>query len=103
MVNQEDNADKFALTGILVLVVVGIVALFFCTGCACTSVTKTCANGDKWKVSSDRLFWQTENVSVKTPDGTIVEVHKTQPDTEAITASAGAIGAIAGAAVKAAK
>ena len=87
---------------VMLVVLVLLVALLF-TGCASTSITKQTASGDKWEVRSNRLLWQTEHVSVKAPDGTIVEVSKTQPDNEAITASAGAIGAIAGAAVKAAK
>ena len=63
-------------------------------GCACTSISKQTANGDKWMVKSNRLLWQTEHVAVKAPDGTIVEVSKTQPDAGAITATAGGIGTI---------
>ena len=91
---------KGLVVSILALVV-GIVIVLCCAGCASTSAIKTCANGDKWEVRSNRLLWQTENVRVKTPDGTEVEVHQTQADNEAITASAGAIGAIAGTAAKA--
>jgi len=79
-----------------------IPCLLIFAGCACLSITKQTVNGDKWVVRSNRLLWQTEHVSVKAPDGTLAEVSKTQPDSEAIAASAGAIGAIAGAAVKAA-
>jgi hypothetical protein len=68
----------------------------FSCGCASTSAIKTCANGDKWEVRSNRLFWQTEDVSVKTPDGTTVTVSKTGAD-------AAALGTIVGAAIKAAK
>lgn len=96
MDNLNDNADKFALMGILILVVVSIVVLFFCCGCANLTASKTCANGDKWDVTSTRLLWKTEHVTVKAPDGTVVEVSQTEPDTQAITATGGAIGAIAG-------
>lgn len=76
-----------------------------CAGCASTSILKQCANGDKWEVRSTRLLWQTEEVRVAMQTNGLPEVtvRKTQADNEAITASAGAIGAIAGAAVKAAK
>jgi hypothetical protein len=73
-----------------------LVMLALCLGCASTSAVKTCANGDRWEVRSNRLLWQTENVKVRAPDGTIVEVSKTGSDAEFI-------GAVAGAAVKAAK
>lgn len=76
----------------------------FC-GCASTSAIKTCANGDRWEVRSNRFLWQTEQVkvSVQTNGLTEVTVSNTRADSDAITATAGAIGAIAGAAVKAAK
>lgn len=73
-----------------------IICVLVFAGCACTSITKQTVNGDKWVVRSNRLFWQTERVSVKVPDGTLVEVSKTQPDAEAF-------GTIVGAAIKAAK
>ena len=79
----------------MTIVLVLFVALFF-TGCASTSAIKTAANGDRWEVRSNRLFWQTENVKVTAPDGVIVEVNKTGTDSEAL-------GSIIGAAIKAAK
>jgi hypothetical protein len=87
------------LVGAACVVAAIVMAFIFC-GCASTSAIKTCANGDRWEVRSNRFLWQTEYVRVKAPDGTEVEVRQTQTDTEAVTASAGAIGAIVGAAVK---
>jgi len=79
----------------MTIVLVLFVALFF-TGCASTSAIKTAANGDRWEVRSNRMFWQTENIKVKTPDGVTVEVRQTKADSEAL-------GSIIGAAIKAAK
>jgi type IV pilus biogenesis protein CpaD/CtpE len=71
-------------------------SVMLCAGCASTSAIKTCANGDRWEVRSNRLFWQTENVKVKAPDGTEVEVNKTGSDAEFL-------GTLVGAGIKAAK
>ena len=73
-----------------------ILPVLIFAGCACSSVTKQTVSGDRWVVRSNRLFWQTENVSVKTSDGTTVNVSKTGTEAELL-------GAIVGAAIKAAK
>ena len=84
------------------LLLIPVILVF--AGCACTSITKQNANGVTWKVQSNRLLWQTEQVkvSVKTNGAIEVTVNKTEPDSQSITATAGAIGVIVGTAVRAA-
>jgi len=78
---------------IILATIMGALVVLICAGCASTAAIKTCANGDKWEVRSNRLLWQTENVTVKTPDGTVVEVSRTGSDAEFL-------GTVVGAAVK---
>jgi hypothetical protein len=68
-------------------------------GCASLTAIK---DGDKIEVRSNRLLWQTEQVHVAvSPEGAYdISVNRTQPDSVAIGATAGAVGTIGGAAVK---
>lgn len=91
MDNPNDNCEKLVMVVISILIA-GLIVIILC-GCASTSAIKTCANGDRWEVRSNRVLWQTENVKVKAPDGTEVEVNKTGSDAEFL-------GTVVGAAVK---
>ena len=77
---------------------------FSLCGCASTSGIYTSRQGDKLEARSTRFLWQTEHVrmAMQTNGLPEVEVNNTQPDAKAITASAEAIGAVIGAAAKAA-
>lgn len=71
-------------------------AIIMLAGCASTSAIYRNRAGDKLEVQSVRFFWQTEQVrmALQTNGLPEVEINKTKPDSESITASAGAVGTI---------
>jgi len=86
---------------IISLIIVGM--LFVLSGCCSTRITKQTTTGDKWEVRSVRFLWQTERVSVELQTNGVpklVEINKTQADTEAIVGSASALGTFGGTLIK---
>lgn len=79
-----------------------IIAGLLLVGCASTSGIYKNKAGDKLEIRSTRFLWQTEQVRIAMQSNSFpeVEINKTQSDSEAITASAGAIGTIMGAVAK---
>jgi len=77
-------------------------AILICCGCASTHWEYTSAAGDKFSGHSNRMLWQTENVhcAMQTNGLPSVDVTNTRADGEAITASATALGTLAGTAAK---